>query len=456
MKEINRNTAFNRINIRSKSTILLIATILFNLLSHAQDVTEANHFNKHQETIFLNDLKNIQLGENTTLSIGGDYRFQVESFVNEEFGSHNGQDNVWLLNRVMFHTDWNIGNKLKVFMELGSSTVIGKDRITEVDKDVLAFNQIYAQYNLVSKWKIVLGRKNLSYGSGRLVDIRNLPNVRRSFDLVQLKFKRNTLEADIFMASIVRNKAGALDNAFFKFDESFYGLHFSDYISGLINLDLYYFFQKQNDVVYNNISGNERRSAVGIHHFGSLNGWSYNNEIIHQFGSFNGSRISAQAYYFQIEYAFKSSSSHLKTGLKFEVIDGDDLPEDNTVGNFDAFYPKGAYFGRVARFGPSNLVDIHPYINFTKGRFFYEFDIDFFWRESTRDGIYNPSLQLEYPSVNNQPYLGTQLGTFTSFEVNEFLSLELETNFIFPGPFLKESGLPNDLFHFLLSSEFKF
>ncbi|MCL6267750.1 alginate export family protein [Flagellimonas myxillae] len=435
---------------------LIILLLFWSNLLYGQHIQHIDATEKTEERLILSGLKGIKLGENTTLSIGGDYRFQAESFINEEFGSHDGQDNAWLLNRIMLNTDWNFGKNLNAFVELSSSTVIGKDDLTAVDKDVLAFNQIFVQYKFMPELQMAVGRKNLSYGSGRLVDVRNLPNVRRSFDLLQLKFKKNTLEADIFTASIVRNEVGVLDNDFFEFKESFYGFHFSDYISGLINLDAYYFFQKQNDVVYNNITGNERRSAVGIHHYGTLKGWSYNNEIIHQFGSFEDSRISALAYYFQVEYAFRNTPNNLKTGLKFEVIDGDDDPADNKVGTFDAFYPKGAYFGRVARFGPSNLIDIHPYVNFKKDRFFYEFDIDFFWRESTKDGVYNPALQLEYPSLNNQPYIGTQLGTFTSFELNEYVSLELETNFIFPGSFLKESGLTNSLFHFVFTTEFKF
>ena len=437
----------NRNSLRLKAVLSISAMICSTILTFAQE---------EKEITSRNTLKNIQLGNHIKISLGANYRFQVESFINEEFGSHGTQDNAWLLNRLMVHTNWAIGKNLDVFMELASSTVIGKEEIVAVDKDVLAFNQLYLKYDFLRQWQLVIGRENLSYGSGRLVDQRDVPNVRRSFDLMKLKFQNKNLEVDVFMASLVGNREGVIDNGFFEFGESFYGFHLSDYISGLINLDLYYFFQKQDKVVYNNISGNERRSAVGIHHYGRIKCWSYNNEVIYQFGHFDNSRISAQAYYLQIEYAFQTSPTHLKTGLKFEIIDGDDHPNDNKVGNFDAFYPKGAYFGRVARFGPSNLIDIHPYVNFRRGRFFYEFDIDFFWRESTNDGVYGPSLQLGYPSLNDQPYIGTQLGTFTSVEVNGHFSLELETNFIFPGPFLKESGLSSSLFHFLLSTAFRF
>ena len=126
------------------------------------------------------------------------------------------------------------------------------------------------------------------------------------------------------------------------------------------------------------------------------------------------------------------------------------------MNTFDRLYPRGAYFGRVARFGPSNLIDFHPYLNTQLGDFSLSLDYVAFWRFSREDGLYNPPLILQYPSDNDKRFIGHQIGTITGFEVNEFIALEFESNIIFPQGFLEESGLDNTLFHAVLTAEFKF
>ena len=129
---------------------------------------------------------------------------------------------------------------------------------------------------------------------------------------------------------------------------------------------------------------------------------------------------------------------------------------DSGSDTFDALYPRGAYFGRVARFGPSNLFDLHPYVNWSKNGFFLEIDYDAFWRFSTRDGIYNPALILTYPSTNDARFIAQQVGTITGWELGPYIALELETNLIFPGAFLVESSLGDTLFHAVLTMEVRF
>lgn len=51
--------------------------------------------------------------------------------------------------------------------------------------------------------------------------------------------------------------------------------------------------------------------------------------------------------------------------MKTEIISGDKHSDDNHLQTFNPLYPRGAYFGLVALIGPSNLIDIHPSINFT-------------------------------------------------------------------------------------------
>ncbi|MEM7109562.1 MAG: alginate export family protein, partial [Bacteroidota bacterium] len=130
--------------------------------------------------------------------------------------------------------------------------------------------------------------------------------------------------------------------------------------------------------------------------------------------------------------------------------------EDVRLNTFDGLYPRGAYFGRVARFGPSNLIDVHPYLNTAIGKFYIELDYVTFWRFSRDDGVYNPALILEYPAQNNERKIAQQIGTITGIEISTHFALEWETNLIFPETFLRRGNLDNTLFHSVLTAEFKF
>jgi hypothetical protein len=118
--------------------------------------------------------------------------------------------------------------------------------------------------------------------------------------------------------------------------------------------------------------------------------------------------------------------------------------------------PRGAYFGRVARFGPSNLIDVHPYANTRFSKVSLELDYAAFWRYSLEDGVYGAAMTLEYPSLNDKRFIANQMGFIAGYQFNHAVGLELEGNVIFPGPFLQENNLDDTLYHVVLTTEIKF
>lgn len=92
----------------------------------------------------------------------------------------------------------------------------------------------------------------------------------------------------------------------------------------------------------------DKRASLGLRHFGTWKGLTYNNEFVYQAGKFGNQNISAWTISFHIEKAFKTFN-HLSLGLKTEAISGDKNTNNNAINTFDALYPRGAYFGRVAR-----------------------------------------------------------------------------------------------------------
>ena len=111
------------------------------------------------------------------------------------------------------------------------------------------------------------------------------------------------------------------------------------------------FYQKDDDITYNDGNENERLTSLGARYFGTYESGSYNNELMYEFGDFGNQKINAFTVSFQLKKKMKLSNHIFNTCLKTEIICGDKDANDNTLNIFDALYPRGAYFERVSRFG---------------------------------------------------------------------------------------------------------
>ncbi|WP_439490188.1 alginate export family protein [Algoriphagus sp.] len=407
------------------------------------------------KSIYQN-IKEINLFPRTTLSFGGSWRFQTESFINGEFDSQVSQDNIWYLNRFLIHTHLNVGKSFELFAEVGSSLVTDKEDVSPIDKNELYVNQLFAKYQFTPRWGIAGGRYNMRLGSGRLVDIREGPNVRRSFDFVEFNYHTNNFKAQTFFSIPVKSSQGVFNNDYLNFDETFSGVYTTTSFSGSTNLDAYALYQKENEAIYESGKKNERRASLGIRHFGNYKKLTYNNEAVYQFGKFGDQTISAWTLSINVEREVNLVGKIVNLGLKTEAISGDKDTTDNKLNTFDALYPRGAYFGRVARFGPSNLIDVHPYINTYFHKLEVSFDYAAFWRYSLQDGVYGPALTLDYPAVGDGRFIAHQIGTILSYRLSKFVFLEFESNVIFPGEFLQTNAREDTLYHFVFTSDIKF
>ena len=445
----------------------IIACLFCLALANAQESKTSYNFsllrqndeiiiNPNEERGFYKRLKLIHFDENTTLSFGGSYRFQTEAFVNEQFSSEVDQSDYWLLNRTQLHSHLKVSDKFEFFAELNSSVIFSKENLAPVDRDELSFNQLFARYYFSENWNALVGRQNIRLGSGRLVDIREGPNVRLSFDMAQLQYRDNNTEVTGFFAVPVQLAEGVFDNDILNTNEHLSALYWTQNWNATTNTDIYLLYKEENNKTWNSGTADDNRLSIGLRHFGSWKQFTYNNEFVYQTGSFGDENISAWTASLNIEHPLPLLGDKGIIGLKTEAISGDSSDNDNSLNTFDGLYPRGAYFGRVARIGPSNLIDVHPYVNTQLGNFSVSLDYVAFWRFSRNDGVYGPPLILEYPSVNQQRFIGHQIGTITAFEVNNFLNFEVESNFIFPGSFLSEGMLNDTLFHMVFTAEIKF
>ncbi|MGD1843065.1 MAG: alginate export family protein [Thermonemataceae bacterium] len=399
-------------------------------------------------------LKYIPFRQEGYASFGGSYRTQFEFFDSQNF--ELGATDGWWLNRLMLHGHFRFGKKWQLFGEMVSSTIQSKTNLSPVDLDELAVNQAFIRYDN-GPFTLLLGRENLRYGSQRIIAPREGPNVRRSFDGARAICHRAGLKLEFLYYEPVDINPFLFDNETLNGNESILGTYnpFSS-STGQHNLDFYYIVQQRNEASYEVATALEERHSLGLRYFGRSGPFSFDHEGLYQFGHFGTHRISAWTLSTKLYYFVSSSIGALDVELKSEIISGDRDPDDAVLNTFNALYPRGAYFGRVAQFGPANLIDIHPSLTLTLKKWFFTVDYLAIWRASVADAVYGAGLDPAFSDTNDAAFIGHQLGGIVNWEVNSFLALEIESNYILPGSFLRASDLNNSLLHVVATAELKF
>ena len=432
---------------------------VFQKLRYDDDVT----YLKDSARNWYEKIKYIPLGKNDKYyaNIGGEAKLQYTYTVNDKWGDDSDEGDGYLLSRYLLHADVHLGI-FRTFVELQSSLANSKTDPSPVDENQLDFHQFFLDIDFIKKENQQLtlrsGRQEMLYGSQRLIAVREGPNSRLAFDAVKLFYKNNNWQTDAFYTHPIANKPGTFNDPFnenAQFWGSYTVIHKVPFIQ---NIDFYYLGLWKSRTVFDDVTGEENRESIGTRIWKNKGNWKYDIEGLYQFGNINAKTISAWTLSSFACYTFENVKFSPEIGLKTEIISGDKNTGDNRLETFNPLYPRGAYFGLVALIGPSNLIDIHPSINFTlTDKLGLGFDYDIFWRQTISDGLYAPNMQLLYSGENTtERFIGSQLISNLEYTANDFLSLTLETGWFNAGSFLKEVGTGKDYFYAALTAQFKF
>jgi hypothetical protein len=403
----------------------------------------------------------ISTNGNTYLSTGGEIRYQYFFIKNEDWGDAAKDKDGFLFSRFLVHTDLHSGNNFRLFLQLQGSMANGKASGTSaVDENPLDLHQAFVDVSNHSKNATIrLGRQEFSYGSQRLISVRELPNNRQAFDAAKAIFLFPKANLDVFYSRYVGAKKGFFDDVSDR-GVNFWGAYFTKRnIPILKNADLYYLGLSKENAAFNDSAGKERRHSFGSRIWSNGKSWKYDFEGVYQFGNFTGKKISAWTLSSNVSYKFSGTRYQPEFGIKMEIISGDQQKGDDELGTFNPLFPKGAYFGLAALIGPANLMDVHPSLGLEliKGKLTWTTDYDIFWRHSINDGLYTPNVSLIYPSGNStNRFIGKQLATDFSFNPNRFLLIRVEATWFDTGPYLKDVSSGHDIFFIGITSQLKF
>lgn len=398
----------------------------------------------------------------TYISLGGEARVQYFSVKNEGWGDETADSDGYVLFRFLAHADLHVTKHFRTFVQLQGSMANSKTNTSPVDENPLDLHQAFIDYTInpdaTTTFMLRLGRQELSYGSQRLVAVRDGPNNRQAFDAAKVTVASKNYKADFFYSHYVAAKKGIFDDGWNK-NTQFWGSYWViNKIPLLQNMDIYYLGIWKRKTSFDDGTGREIRHSIGTRIWGKKNNFRYDLEGLYQLGDFNHKQINAWTASANVSYECKRIAGKPELGLKAEFISGDKKNGDNNLQTFNPLFPRGAYFGLAALIGPVNLIDIHPSLNFElNSKLDWSMDYDIFWRYNIHDGLYATNGSILYSGQStDEKYIGNQLSTELIYTPQTFLYFRAEFTWFNAGSFLKDVSAGKNILFGGITAQIKF
>ncbi len=405
--------------------------------------------------------KDLRIGAHLRLSAGGDLRWRYEHTGNPRYGLEP-QDRwgVWMQRHSAF-VDLRAGEHWRGFVQLASSHVNGRAAgPSPVDENRLDPTNLFVEWRSATTDDDGIGMRvgiqELQFGTGRIIDAREGPNVRRSFEAVRAYASSGPWRVDAFAAGPRQNRPGSFDDARSQ-TQALRGLY-ATRTAGVTSWDLYALHHEDALARYVQGMAHERRWTLGARVSGRRNAWDWNWESIVQGGQFGNADIRAWSLATDTGYTFEDVTGQPRLALLVAIASGDKDPDDDRLGTLNPLYPRGNYFGDEATLGPRNFFNIHPAMTLQLSpQVGLNASLDFFWRHSTRDGVYAPSGVLIVSAGDSH---ARHVATIASLGVNwkpaPGWSSSAVVAYAQPGTFLRETGADDALSLISLSLQYRF
>ena len=417
---------------------------------------------------FWDPLKYIRLrgGHNDWfLTISGEAREVWEQIGNDNWGQAPFM-NGYLNERYMLGLDIQYGKHVRTFVELKSgvnSYRIGGPR--PIDEKKLDFQAGFLQVGTTQGENFVqlrIGRQELEYGSGRLIDVREGPNVRLSFDGFMVKSKFNQWLVDGFAMRPDLDNPGFFNNAP-NHAVGFWGVYATRPTKWKTSLETYYLGLDRQRAAFQRGTAHEVRHSLGARFSRPIAtenaGWDFDWEALWQFGTFGSANIEAWTLGTETGYRIPTVPLKPRFCVRADISSGDN-PNSKTLSTFNPLFPKGNYFGVLATTGPGplNFVAFHPGIETTLP---HDVSVSFSWiaqwRENVNDGVYAvPGFLIRAANGSRARFVGNRPGTEIRWQKTRHLWFQGDYGIFYAGKFLKQTQPGRNLNYWALWAGYKF
>lgn len=403
----------------------------------------------------LDSLKYISLGPSgdSWLSIGGELRERYEYTHNPTWGDDPQDKQGVFLQRYVLHGDLHLGPYFRGFLQLYSALENGRAGApSTLDENELAVQQAFVDLRMPFAGDGTLtlrpGRQELRYGSARLIDVREGPNVRRRFDGARAILETGGWQIDGLAVQPTVLETGVFDD---RIDDrqQLWGVYAVGRPAALAgsSVDVYYLGFRDESAGYDQGRAGEHRHSIGARLAGASSGWDWDIEALYQFGTFGAGNIRAWTAASTGGYRFAQTRFRPRLGLSANIASGDRDPGDADLETFNPLFPRGSYFSELALLGPRNFYDVHPSLALElTDDVSLVTDWNFFWRQSTKDGVYNPGGQLLRSGAGSSArFVGHSPSVALEWRATEFLTFTGIYSHFFPGQFIEDTGPSKDI-----------
>jgi hypothetical protein len=387
----------------------------------------------------------------------------------EQIGNDNwGQAPFWngyLNERYMLGIDTHYGKYVRTFVDFKSGiNSFREGGPRPIDEKKLDFQAAFLQVGTAEGQNFInlrAGIQELEYGSGRLIDVREGPNVRLSFAGFLVKSKIDEWLVDGFAMRPRTDNFGFFDDRP-NGQDGFWGVYASR-PKPKTSVELYYLGLDRKQAAFQRGTAHEVRNSIG----GRISrpiatarpGWDFDYEALWQFGTFGLANIRAWTAATETGYRFTNAPLKPRLSAKADISSGDH-PVTNTLGTFNPLFPKGDYFGVLATTGPGpiNFIDVHPHLELAlPHNVSASFDWIVQWRESLDDGVYNvPGSLIRAGNSSQARYVGDRPGTQIRWQKTRHLWFQGDYGIFYAGSFIKETEPGRNLNYWALWAGYKF
>ncbi len=370
----------------------------------------------------------LDIGPGSYINFGGEDRERVEHFNNPFFGLTPRGTTTYDLHRLLLEGDLHVGDAFRTFIQFGNHLATSPSTSPPTDVDRLDLQQGFADLkaSIGQDASVTLrgGRQEITFGSSRLVDVREGPNIRLSFDGGRVFYQSSDIRVDAFLVSPVIPERGVFDDSADR-GQAFWGLYSVMPVEAVLGLDidLYYLGIDRHNVPFDSGSANETRHSLGTRLWGRAEAWDYDTEGVFQFGEFGARDIRAWTVASNIGYTIGNLWGQPRLGLQADVASGGG--PGGTLKSFNPLFPKFAYFTEASINAPINVLDAFPSVTIQPLRnFAITSGVDFLWRYSIRDAFYQPpGVPLVPGSANHKRFLGEQFNLHAEWQATSHIDV---------------------------------
>ena len=389
-------------------------------------------------------------------SFGGEVRLRPET--TENLALDPAADDAWFLQRYAAHADLRLGSQLRLFGQLYSALQTGAARPGPVSRDALSVHEAFVEVAPVDRptlhVALRVGRQEHPLGTGRLVELREGPNVRLSFDaarlLVAVGPPSRRLMIDAFVQRPVEADPGVFDDG--RTDgEASWGLYATGPALRVGLAPEAYYVGSTSDAAFGPDGPRPTtRHTIGARLVTSRGAaLALDAEAALQLGreeatdALSAETVRAGLVGLGVAYRADVLPLRLEAGLLLQVASGDGDPADGRTETFEPPHPENRVFGLAGVAGGlKNTVHLRPHLRATVpvlGGLTLDAAAALYRRPSTADTVYGPGKRPVAPAVGDARDVGRQVILDADLLVHRYVSVSARYERFWPGDALRDA-----------------